>query len=94
MLPMIASTVAPLLRCVKTGEIVTPLTGFPKSLHHVEEVIKPEANPDTAAMMFICKVSRLNYSKLSDEEKAWFKKIAKKSNLLKNPNLQRGRRRK
>ena len=29
--------------------------------------------------------------KLSDEEKKWLKKIAEKSDLLKNPNPQRGR---
>lgn len=60
----------------------------------VEEVTKPEANPDTVAMMFICKVLRLNYGKLSDEEKAWFKRIAEKSDLLKNPNPKRGKKKK
>ena len=30
--------------------------------------------------------------KLSEEEKKWLKKIAEKSDLLKNPNPQRGKR--
>ncbi len=37
---------------------------------------------------------RLNYGKLSDKEKKWLKKIAEKSDLLKNPNPQRGQKRK
>ena len=38
----------------------------------------------------LCKRIRLNYRKLSEEEKKWLKKISEKSDLLKNPNLQRG----
>ena len=34
-------------------------------------------------MMFICKRLKLNYKKLSEEEKKWLKKIAQKSDLLK-----------
>ena len=41
-------------------------------------------------MMFICKRLKLNYKKLSEEEKKWLKRIAQKSDLLKNPNPQRG----
>lgn len=41
-----------------------------------------------AIKMFICKSLRLNYSysKLSDEEKVWFQKIAEKLALLKKAN--------
>ncbi len=49
------------------------------------------AHPEQASLAFICKRLRLNYKKLSEEEKKWLKKIAEKSDLLKNPNPQRGR---
>ncbi len=35
---------------------------------------------------------KLNFRKLSVEERKWLKKIAEKSDLLKNPKPQRGRR--
>ena len=56
-----------------------------------EELANPGSDPKQAAMMFICKRLRLNYRKLSEEEKKSLKKIAEKSDLLKNPNPQRGR---
>ena len=56
-----------------------------------EEAAKEDSDPEQAAMMFICKRLKLNYKKLSEEEKKWLKKIAQKSDLLKNPNPQRGR---
>ena len=56
-----------------------------------EEIANPDSDPEQAAMMFICKRLRLNYGKLSADEKKWLKKIAEKSDLLKNPNPQRGR---
>ena len=46
---------------------------------------------EQAALAFICKRLKLNLKKLSEEEKKWLKKIAQKSDLLKNPNPQRGR---
>ena len=46
--------------------------------------------PEQASLAFICKRLRLNYKKLSEEEKRWLKKISEKSDLLKNPNPQRG----
>ena len=36
--------------------------------------------------------AKLNFRKLSVEERKWLKKIAEKSDLLKNPKPQRGRR--
>ena len=51
----------------------------------------PDSDPEQAALAFICKRLKLNYKKLSEEEKKWLKKIAQKSDLLKNPNPQRGR---
>ena len=48
-------------------------------------------DPEQAALAFICKRLKLNLKKLSEEEKKWLKKIAQKSDLLKNPNPQRGR---
>lgn len=41
--------------------------------------------PDKASLVFICKRLKLNYRKLSEEEKKLRKKIAEKSGLLKNP---------
>ncbi|MBS7009997.1 MAG: transcriptional regulator, partial [Anaerostipes sp.] len=51
----------------------------------------PDSDPEQAALAFICKRLKLNLKKLSEEEKKWLKKIAQKSDLLKNPNPQRGR---
>ena len=50
-----------------------------------------DSDPEQAAMMFICKRLKLNYKKLSEEERKWLKRIAQKSDLLKNPKPQRGR---
>ena len=65
-----------------------PLEDF---LQTAEEATSPNSDPEQAAMAFICKRLKLNYGKLSDEEKKWLKRIAQKSDLLKNPNPQRGR---
>lgn len=48
-----------------------------------EETAKEGSDPEQAAMMFICKRLKLNYKKLSEEEKKWLKRIAQKSDLLK-----------
>ena len=60
-------------------------------LQIAEETAKEDSDPEQAAMMFICKRLKLNYKKLSEEEKKWLKRIAQKSDLLKNPKPQRGR---
>ena len=65
-----------------------PLGGF---LQTAEETASPGSDPEQAAMMFICKRLKLNYKKLSEEERKWLKRIAQKSDLLKNPKPQRGR---
>ena len=65
-----------------------PLEDF---LQTAEETAKEDSDPDKASLVFICKRLQLNYKKLSEEEKKWLKKIAQKSDLLKNPNPQRGR---
>ena len=65
-----------------------PLEDF---LQTIEETAKENSDPEQAALVFICKRLKLNLKKLSDEEKKWLKKIAQKSDLLKNPNPQRGR---
>ena len=67
----------------------SPLEDF---LQAAEETAKEDSDPEQAAMMFICKRLKLNYKKLSEEEKKWLKKISEKSDLLKNPNPQRGKR--
>ena len=65
-----------------------PLKGL---LQTVDEAASPDSDPEQASLAFICKRLRLNYKKLSEEEKKWLKKISEKSDLLKNPNPQRGR---
>ncbi len=62
-----------------------------KDLFQIAEAPAEESDPDKASLMFICKRLQLKYGKLSDEEKKWLKKIAEKSDLLKNPIPQRGR---
>ena len=57
----------------------------------MKNIIEALAKPEQAAMAFICKRLKLNYGKLSEEERKWLKRIAQKSDLLKNPNPQRGR---
>ena len=65
-----------------------PLEDF---LQAAEETASPDSDPEQAALAFICKRLKLNLKKLSEEEKKWLKKIAQKSDLLKNPKPQRGR---
>ena len=65
-----------------------PLEDF---LQATEETTGPGSGPEQAAVAFICKRFKLNCGKLPDREKKWLKKIAQKSDLLKNPNPQRGR---
>lgn len=60
-------------------------------LQAAEEAAAPGSDPEQAAMAFICKRLKLNYGKLSEEERKWLKGIAQKSDLLKNPKPQRGR---
>ena len=60
-------------------------------LQTAEETAKEDSDPEQASLAFICKRLKLNLKKLSEEEKKWLKKIAQKSDLLKNPNPQRGR---
>jgi len=68
------------------------------SLEVAAEIMGREESDSTesseAALAFICKWLHLNYAKLTDEEKKWLARIAEKSDLLKNPNPQRGRKRK
>ena len=65
-----------------------PLKGL---LEAATEITGPDSDPEQASLAFICKRLQLKYGKLSDEEKKWLKKISEKSDLLKNPNPQRGR---
>ena len=60
-------------------------------LQAVDETIGGDSDSEQASLAFICKRLKLNLKKLSADEKKWLKKIAEKSDLLKNPNPQRGR---
>ena len=50
------------------------------------------ADPEQAAMAFLCKWRKRNGGKLSEEKRKWLKRIAQKSDLRKNPKPQRGKR--
>ena len=65
-----------------------PLKGF---LQAADEAAGEDGDPEQASLAFICKRLKLNLKKLSEDEKKWLKKIAEKSDLLKNPKPQRGR---
>ena len=65
-----------------------PLKGL---LQAADEAAREDSDPEQASLAFICKRLKLNLKKLSEEEKKWLKKIAQKSDLLKNPTPQRGR---
>ena len=65
-----------------------PLEDF---LQTAEETASPDSDPEQAALAFICKRLKLKLSKLTEEERKCLKQIAGKSDLLKNPNPQRGR---
>ena len=77
-----------MIELLKSGRVDNPLEDF---LQTAEETAREGSDPEQAAMMFICKRLKLNYKKLSEEERKWLKRIAQKSDLLKNPKPQRGR---
>ena len=57
-----------------------PLEDF---LQATEETTGLGSGPEQVAVAFICKRLKLNYKKLSEEERKWLKKIAQKPDLLK-----------
>lgn len=65
-----------------------PLKGL---LQADDEAAGPDGDPEKVSLVFICKRLRLNYGKLSGENKAALKRLAGKSDLLKSPIPQRGR---
>ena len=65
-----------------------PLKDF---LQTAGETASPDSDPEKASLVFICKRLRLNYGKLNGEDKAALKRLAGKSDLLKNPIPQRGK---
>ena len=65
-----------------------PLKGL---LQAADEAASLDGDPEKVSLVFICKRLRLNYGKLSGEDKAALKRLAGKSDLLKNPIPQRGR---
>ena len=76
---------APAFQAVPEGK---PLKEF---LQAADEAASPDGDPEKASLVFICKRFRLNYGKLSGEDKAALKRLAGKSDLLKNPIPQRGK---
>ena len=65
-----------------------PLKGL---LQAADEAASLDGDPEKVSLVFICKRLRLNYGKLSGEDKAALKRLAGKSDLLKNPIPQRRR---
>ena len=65
-----------------------PLKGL---LQAADEAAREDSDPEKVSLVFICKRLRLNYGKLSGEDKAALKQLARKSDLLKNPIPQRGK---
>ena len=65
-----------------------PLKGLLQAAH---EAASPDSDPVKASLVLICKRLWLNYGKLRGEDKAALKRLAGKSDLLKNPIPQRGR---
>ncbi len=65
-----------------------PLKGL---LQAADEAASPNSDPGKASLAFICKRLRLHYGRLSGEDKAALKRLAGKSDVLKNPIPQRGR---
>ena len=60
----------------------------------LEEVANFEGSQLELLIMLFCKQTKLKYSKLTEEEKQWLTRIAKKSELAKNYIPQRGKRKK
>ena len=65
-----------------------PLKGL---LQAADEAASLDGDSEKVSLVFICKRLRLNYGKLSGEDKAALKRLAGKSDLLKNPIPQRRR---
>lgn len=51
-----------------------PLKEF---LQAADEATSEDGDPEQAPMAFICKRLKLNFKKLSDEEKKWLKRLRK-----------------
>ena len=75
------------MTCGKPTRTINPLKGFLQAADEAAE----DDDPEQASLAFICKQLKLNLKKLSEAEKKGLKKIAEKSDLLKNPNPQMGR---
>ena len=58
---------------------------------YVEEISQVEGSKVKKLMMLFCKQTKINYSKLTDDEKHWLVEICKKSSLLKGGTSQRGK---
>ena len=71
-----------------TSSVVTELK------EALDEAVNFKGSRLEQLIMLFCKQTKLNYGKLTDEEKLWLTRIAKKSELAKSPISQRGKRRK
>lgn len=60
----------------------------------LEEVANFEGSKLEKLLMIFCKRTKLRYNKLTEEEKQWLIRIMRKSELMKSPVSQRGKKRK
>ena len=78
--------------------VAAELTGMhPQTLRVYEQkgLVTPGRSRGNTRLYSQNDIDRLNLiNKLTDEEKKWLARIAEKSDLLKNPNPQRGRKKK
>lgn len=59
---------------------------------NLEEVSRFEGSHAEKVIMIFCKQTKLNYNKLTEEEKQWLVRIARRSELLKGYGNKRGKR--
>ena len=60
----------------------------------LEEVAQFKGSKLEQLIMLFCKQTNLRYNKLTEEEKQWLTRIMRKSELMKSPVSQRGKKRK
>ena len=63
-------------------------------IHEIDEVENFKGSRVEKLLMMFCKQTHIKYHKLTEEEKVWLTRIAHKSDLLKSPQSQRGKKRK
>lgn len=63
-------------------------------IHEIDEMENFKGSRVERLLMIFCKQTHIKFHKLTEEEKVWLTRIAHKSDLLKSPQSQRGKKRK